>query len=402
MEVVGRAAGIDAEDGPGAAREKLRELFPEDSTGTDAADRVAGAIGLSDRQFPVEEVYWGVRKLFEELARKEPLVVVVEDVHWAESAFLDLIGRVTDTAEDSPCLFVCATRPELTERRPAGWSGPAARSAAGAAVEEQTALVVENMLGEADLHPTARRSIVEAADGNPLFAEQLVTMLIEDGHLRRDDGRWVPVGDLRALSLPPTIDALLSARLDLLTAEQRAVMEPAAVVGAVFELSAVGALAVEPIRASVRVQLAQLEGKQLIERERTPPSEDDLWFRFHHILIRDAAYQGVLKRTRPSLHERFADWLEAKTGEHHRGVEYEEIVGYHLEQAHHYLAELGPLDRHGRGLGERAAAAWERRAGARSPGRTCPRRRTCCAGPRRCCPPITRPGSLCCRNWARR
>ena len=115
---------------------------------------------------------------------------------------------------------------------------------------EQTALVVENMLGEADLHPAARRSIVEAADGNPLFAEQLVSMLIEDGHLRREDGRWVPVRDLRTLSLPPTIDALLSARLDLLTAEQRGVMEPAAVVGAVFELSAVGALAVEPIRAS--------------------------------------------------------------------------------------------------------------------------------------------------------
>ena len=357
VEVVGRAAGIDAEDGPGAAREKLRALFPEDSTGTEAADRVAGAIGLSDRQFPVEEVYWGVRKLFEELARKEPLVVVVEDVHWAESAFLDLIGRVTDTAEDSPLLFVCATRPELTERHPGWLERPGSQVLQLELLSrDQTALVVENMLGEADLHPTARRSIVEAADGNPLFAEQLVTMLIEDGHLRRDDGRWVPVGDLRALSLPPTIDALLSARLDLLTPEQRGVMEPASVVGAVFELSAVGALAVEPIRASVPEQLGHLEGKQL-DRARA------------HAAVRGRPVvpvpphphpgRGVPGTARnapgPTLHERFADWLEAKTGEHHRDVEYEEILGYHLEQAHRYLAELGPLDRRGRELGERAA-----------------------------------------------
>jgi class 3 adenylate cyclase/tetratricopeptide (TPR) repeat protein len=357
VEIVGRAAGISAEDAPGAAREKLRALFAQDNAGTEAADRVAGAIGLSDRQFPIEEVYWGSRKLFEELARKEPLVVVFEDVHWAETAFLDLIGRVTDTAEDSPLLFVCATRPELTERHPGWLERPGTQVLELQLLSrDQTALVLENMLGEADLDPGARTSIVAAADGNPLFAEQLLSMLIEDGHLRRDDGRWVPSRDLQALALPPTIDALLSARLDLLTPEQRAAIEPASVVGAVFELSAVGVLAVEPIRETVPVQLAQLEGKQLIERERTPPSEDDIWFRFHHILIRDAAYQGLLKRTRARLHERFADWLEAKTGEHHRGVEYEEIVGYHLEQAHHYLAELGPLDSHGIELGERAAA----------------------------------------------
>ena len=357
VEVVGRAAGITADDAPAAAREKLRALFPADSAGADAADRIAGAIGLSDRQYPVEEVYWGARKLFEELARKEPLVVVFEDVHWAESAFLDLIGRVTDTAEDSPLLFLCATRPELTERHPGWLERPGTQVLELQLLSSnQTALVLENMLGDAELDPTARGSIVSAADGNPLFAEQLLSMLIDDGHLRRDDERWVAAGDLRALSLPPTIDALLSARLDLLTHEQRAAIEPASVVGAVFELSAVGALAVEPIRDSVPAQLAQLEGKQLIERERTPPSDDDLWFRFHHILIRDAAYQGLLKRTRATLHERFAEWLEAKTSQHRRDVEYEEIVGYHLEQAYHYLAELGPLDLHGRELGERGAA----------------------------------------------
>jgi class 3 adenylate cyclase/tetratricopeptide (TPR) repeat protein len=356
VEVVGRAADIAAEDSPSTAREKLQALFAEDASGPEAADRVASAIGLSDRQFPVEEVYWGTRKLFEQLARREPLVVVVEDVHWAEAAFLDLIGRVTDTAADAPLLLVCAARPELTERRP-GWLEREGSEVLELRLlsDQQTARVIDNMLGDADLDPVARRSIVSAADGNPLFAEQLLSMLIDDGHLRRDDGRWVQARDLRELSLPPTIDALLSARLDLLTGEQRAVIEPASVVGAVFQLSAVGALAADPVRESLPAQIPVLEGKQLIEQEPTPPSDDDLWFRFHHILIRDAAYQGLLKRTRATLHERFADWVEASTGEHDRDVEYEEIVGYHLEQAHRYLAELGPLDDRGRELAERAA-----------------------------------------------
>jgi predicted ATPase len=356
VEVVGRAAGIGAEDPPSAAREKLWALFAEDALAAEAADRVSSAIGLSDSQFPVEEVYWGTRKLFEQLARSEPLVVVFEDVHWAEAAFLDLIGRVTDTAADAPLLLVCAARPDLKERRP-GWLERAGSEVLELRLlsDEQTARVVDNMLGDADLDPVARRSIVSAADGNPLFAEQLLSMLIDDGHLRLDDGRWVQARDLRALSLPPTIDALLSARLDLLTGEQRAVIEPASVVGAVFQLSAVGALVAEPVREALPAQLPLLEGKQLIEQEPTPPSDDDLWFRFHHILIRDAAYEGLLKRTRAMLHERFADWVEARTGEHDRDVEYEEIVGYHLEQAHRYLAELGPLDDRGRELGERAA-----------------------------------------------
>jgi predicted ATPase len=155
--------------------------------------------------------------------------------------------------------------------------------------------------------------------------------------------------------VPPTLDALLSARLDLLAREERAVIEPASVVGGVFQLAAVGALVDDPIRPLVSTHLQALEGKQLIKPEQSPAADEDLWFRFHHILIRDAAYQGLLKRRRVALHERFADWLEAVSGERHRNVEYEEIVGYHLEQAHRYLSELGLPDDHGRDLAVRAA-----------------------------------------------
>jgi predicted ATPase/class 3 adenylate cyclase len=356
VEIVRRAAGIGEDDLPATARAKLGAVFGENGT-ADAADRVASAIGLSDRQFPVEEVYWGTRKLFERLGRQRPLVVVVEDIHWAEAALLDLIARVADTAADTPLLIVCAARPELSDRRPGWLEGPDARVVSLEPLSAgQTALVVDNLVGDADLDDEARTSIVAAADGNPLFAEQLLSMLIDDGYLRRENGCWTRTGDIRTLSVPPTIDALLSARLDLLAREERAVIEPASVVGGVFQLSAIGALVDDPIRERVPTHLRTLEGKQLIEPERSPPANEDVWFRFHHILIRDAAYQGLLKRRRAALHERFADWVEAVSGERDRGVEYEEIVGYHLEQAHRYLSELGPRADHGRELAARAAS----------------------------------------------
>jgi tetratricopeptide (TPR) repeat protein len=355
VEIVRQAAGIDDDDLPATARTKLGALFAEDAA-AGAADRVASAIGLSDGQYPVEEVYWGTRKLLEGLARRRPLVVVFEDIHWAEAALLDLLGRVAGTAADSPLLLVCVARPELSERHQSWLERPDAQVLSLEPLPaDQTALIVDNLLGGAGLDAEARTSIVTAAGGNPLFAEQLLSMLIDEGYLRRQNGSWARTGDVRTLSVPPTIDALLSARLDLLAREERAVLEPASVVGGVFQLSAVGALVDDPIRERVPTHLRTLEGKQLIEPERNPPAQEDLWFRFHHILIRDAAYHGLLKRRRAALHERFADWLDAASGERDRGVEYEEIVGYHLEQAHRCLSELGPLGDHGRELAARAA-----------------------------------------------
>jgi predicted ATPase/class 3 adenylate cyclase len=370
VEIVGRAAEIGEDDSPDTALAKLRALLGDDAAAADAADRVGSAIGLSERQFPLEEVFWGTRKLLQQLARQRPLIVVFEDIHWAEAALLDLVERVAGTAADAPLLLVCAARPDLAERRP-GWLGRPGASVVELAPlsGEQSALVIDNLLGDGTIDEQARAAIVAASDGNPLFAEQLLSMLIDDGYLRRDDGRWVRARDLTQLAVPPTIQALLAARLDLLAREERAVIEPAAVVGGVFQMTAVGALVAEPLRDAVPVHLGSLQGKQLIEAARNTVPDDDLWFRFHHILIRDAAYQGLLKRTRAALHERFANWGEAVYRERDRGVEYEEILGYHLEQAHRYLAELGPLDDHGRAVGVRAAerlGAAGRRAFARA------------------------------------
>jgi len=355
-EIVRRAAEIGDEDPPDMARAKLRGLLGEGAAADEAAGRIAAAIGLSPRQFSLEEVFWGTRKLFQELGRQRPLVVVFEDIHWAEAALLDLIERVAKTAADTPLLLVCVARPELAESRPAWLSRPDASVIELESLSsEQSTLVIDNLLGDARLDERALAAIVSAADGNPLFAEQLLSMLIDDGYLRREDGRWIRARDLTQLAVPPTIQALLSARLDLLAREERAVIEPAAVVGGLFQVTAVRALVIEPLREGLPAHLDSLQAKQLIEAEHAPVPDDDGWFRFHHMLIRDAAYQRLLKRTRAVLHERFADWMEAVYGGRERGVEYEEIIGYHLEQAYHYLAELGPLDDHGRTVGVRAA-----------------------------------------------
>jgi predicted ATPase/class 3 adenylate cyclase len=367
VEVVRQAAGIGDEDIPATARAKLAAALGDG--GEAAADRLAAAIGLAERQFPVEEIFWGARKLFEHLARQRPLVVVVEDVHWAESAMLDLIDRVVASTTNAPVLLLCAARTEFAERRPQWRERGDGVITLEPLSGEQTAAILDNLLGDADLDLAARRAVVAAADGNPFFAEQLLSMLIEDGDLRREDGRWVRTRDLTTLALPPTLHALLSARLDLLSGDERGVIEPASVIGGVFEVSAVEALAAEPVRDALPSHLRSLEGKQLIAAEGPPVPDRDLAFRFHHILIRDAAYRGLLKRTRAALHERFADWLEAVSGERDREVEFEEILGYHLEQAHRYLTELGPLDDRGRALGVRAATrlgAAGRRAFSRS------------------------------------
>ena len=167
-------------------------------------------------------------------------------------------------------------------------------------------------------------------------------------------------------ALPPTIHALLAARLDLLAREERAVVEPASVIGHEFSEAAVRALVAEALVPAVPAHLAQVERKQLIHRARDTALDAE-GYRFHHILIRDAAYQNLLKRARSELHEKFVDWVEGVNRERARGGEYEEILAYHLEQAYRYLAELGPLDDHGRDLRSRAAqclAAAGRRASA--------------------------------------
>ncbi|HEX6127462.1 MAG TPA: adenylate/guanylate cyclase domain-containing protein [Candidatus Limnocylindria bacterium] len=350
-EAVREAAAIGADDAPDEATALLRARVPDAAV----VERLASVIGFSDVPFPVPEVFWSARRFLEILSTERPVLLVVDDIHWAEATFLELIGHLVESVEDAPVLLLCTSRYELLERQPDWAQDPASlRLVLSPLTDADAGLVVEGLLGGTGLDEAVRGRIVQAAAGNPLFVEQLLSMLIDEGVLRREDDRWVQAGDLSRLRVPPTIEALLAARLDLLENDERGVIEPAAVIGQNFPVPAVTELVPAGLAPAVPQRLESLTGKQLIQ-----PSEDadegDA-YRFHHLLVRDAAYAGLLKRERAELHERFVTWAEAFNALH--GVdnrEFEEIHGYHLEQAFRYLMELGTLDEQAVATGQRAS-----------------------------------------------
>jgi class 3 adenylate cyclase/tetratricopeptide (TPR) repeat protein len=261
----------------------------------------------------IEETFWAYRKLFEALAQAQPLVLVLEDIHWAQPSLLDLIEHVAEWTKEAPLTVLCLARPELIDDRPA-WPGE--RVELQPLPDDASETLVAALAPSLDRR--SRERAMDAAEGNPLFLEQLLALAAEDGH---------------ELALPHTIHALLAARLDRLERTERAVLERAAVIGKEFWRGALVHLS--PPHTEVSALLQRLVRKRLVRPERSSfPGEDA--FRFAHILIRDAAYGGIAKETRANLHERFADWLAASANR------YAEIIGYHLEQAYRLRAELGP------------------------------------------------------------
>jgi class 3 adenylate cyclase/tetratricopeptide (TPR) repeat protein len=295
---------------------KQLDALPSDPA---AAASIGSLLGEMETGTSAEEIAWAFRKLLEEQA---PLVCLFEDIQWGEETFLDLVDHVALLATGAPILLLCLARSDLVERRPQ-W--PIALQLEPLPVEDVNELIPETV-GD-DL----RARIKHAAGGNPLFVTEMVAMAGEAS------GRVV---------VPPTLKALLAARLDQLEAPERSVLERGAVEGEIFHRGAVQALSPD---SQVTPRLAALVRKQLIQPEKPPiPAEDA--FRFRHLLLRDAAYDALPKATRAELHDRFAAWLDE------RGqslVELDEILGYHLEQSVRYRAELGTRDD---ALAERASA----------------------------------------------
>jgi predicted ATPase/class 3 adenylate cyclase len=350
-EVFRQAAGIVPEDGEEDARAKLASHLGERLA--DATSRIESVMGLSEQQYGKDELFWAVRAVLQELVRRRPLVVVFDDIHWAEPTFLDFIEQLLDASLGVPLLLVCAARHELLEDRPSFAAGRHAASQIelGELSHEDSGLVVRNLLGEASLPGPLGRRILRLAGGNPLFIEQMLSMLIDDELLREQAGRWVFSGAAEDVAVPGTVSALLGTRLDRLGPVERRVVESASVIGLEFSSGAVSVLVQDGgARTGLKHPLAALCAKQLIRRAE-PGAADD--FHFSHILVRDTAYARLLKRTRARLHERFAAWLTDTFRS--RLAEYEEFLGYHLEQSFRYRAELGPVDEHGRRLGAEAS-----------------------------------------------
>jgi DNA-binding SARP family transcriptional activator/tetratricopeptide (TPR) repeat protein len=354
-EAVKDAAGLDESDSPAQIRQKLDGLLEGEVAAEPVADRMTELTGVADPAGGAKERFSAVRSFFEVLARRGPLVLVFDDIHWGQSTFLDLVEHIADWTREVPLLVLCIARPELLDVRP-GWGGGKLNATAillEPLSEDESSQLADNLAGTT-LDDATRQSVVAAAEGNPLFVEEMLALALEDG---QSDG---------ALKVPPTIQALLAARLDRLADAERLILERASVEGKVFHQSAVAELIPDALREAVPANIAALVRKELIRPARALFAGEHA-FRFRHLLIRDAAYDSIPKAARSDLHERHAAWLELEAGD--RIVEYEEIIGYHLEQAFRYRSDLGPLDTPARDLARRAAerlGAAGRRAFARS------------------------------------
>jgi class 3 adenylate cyclase/tetratricopeptide (TPR) repeat protein len=281
-----------------------------------------------------EEIARAFRKLLEAVASETRLVCVFDDVHWGEQTFLDLVEHVADLSRDAPILLLCIARPELLDARP-GWAGGKTNSTSVLLEPLAFDEAAQMIASIAQLDEKTRARILDAAEGNPLFVEQMVALVADSS------------GD--AVTVPPTIQALLSARLEQLDGAERIVLQRGAVEGRIFHQSAVQALA--PEESQLTTRLTSLVRKELVRPDKAQfPGEDA--FRFRHVLIRDVAYDALPKSTRAELHERFAEWLHGREGDL---LEPEELLGFHLEQAHRCRVDLGLVDDKTVLLGRQAA-----------------------------------------------
>jgi DNA-binding SARP family transcriptional activator len=330
-------ADIVGQLGGASPRERLEELLEGDES---AARLVLGAIGLSDEAAQPEETFWAVRRMLERAALERPLIVIVDDIHWAEPTLLDLLEYLVSFSSGHPILLLCLARPDLLEVRPA-WMGPHSNTTLlvlGALSDAEARELVDHAGAGGLVSDTAAR-IVETAEGNPLFLEQLVAVGAENGHA----------------TLPSSIHGVIAARIDRLEPGERAVLEHASVQGRSFYVGAVADVLAEGDASGIATHLVSLVRKQLVRAERSElPGQDA--FRFAHALIREAAYHGLPKQRRAEMHEHVAHWLQAVPGPEGGTVAEDETLGYHLGEAYRYRAELGLAGEREQALAKEAAA----------------------------------------------
>ena len=340
-EVIRQASG--GHDSP----DKIKALLDGQADAAEVAARLNLALGPGNQgRLDAAEIFWAARRLLETLARSRPLLVIFEDLHWAEPTFLDLVESLAVQQGRSPVALVCVARPELLEQRPA-WAAGTERALSIELTplpEGSAAALLDSLAGDQRIPPSTRARLLETAAGNPLYLEQLAASLSEHA----GSEIW-PV-------LPPTIQALLGARLQRLGPGASSVLARAAIVGKDFGVQAVRELLPPEACGPLSRNLQTLVAKGLVQHEPSDrrPGEE---YSFRHILIQEAAYRAIPKSLRAELHHRFADWLEYVLWE--PATERPEILGYHLEQAVRYLSELQPAEAQSSPLPRRAAGHLE-------------------------------------------
>jgi class 3 adenylate cyclase/tetratricopeptide (TPR) repeat protein len=355
------AVGLTGDEPASSAQAAFAAVLGDGPDAANVVSRLLALVGYTGETSVPEDVPWAMRLFLEGLARRQPVILVVDDLHWAEPGLLDVLEHTADWSRDSPIMLLGLARPEFYDSRPT-WGGGKLNATALLlpALDDAAAA---SLLGKHDLPGEVQRRIADAAGGNPLFVEQLVAMLVDEGHVALSDGvaTWIggPPAEVR-WAMPPSVSALLAARIDRLDDVERTILGCAAVIGTVFYAEAIAALTGGPM-PEVQRTLALLVRKELLRTAVTDLPRATA-YRFLHVLVRDAAYEGLAKASRATWHERLADWLSGQYGD----VVPDEIVGHHLASAWEYRTQLGPATAQVRELAARAArklAAAGRRLG---------------------------------------
>jgi tetratricopeptide (TPR) repeat protein len=318
------------------AEAAVRELFGDDSV----APQLRALVGAGEsRDMSREDLFEAWRRFLERLAARYPLVLVLDDIHWADDGLLDFIDHVSDWAQ-GPIMVVATARAELFDKRPT-WGG-GKRNAQSIYLDPLSAAEGEAMLDDllpGPIAPQLKQSIVERSEGNPLYVEEIVRKLIDDGVLRATEAsRWEIAKPVAGIELPRSIQGLIAARLDGLPDDEKAVLQDAAVVGRVFWVGAVVELTGRSI-GEVRDALSRLRVKELVVPHDPSSFSDEQEFAFRHGLIRDGAYDSLPKALRADMHLGIARWAAQRAGD--RADEIAELVATHELEAIRYLDELG-------------------------------------------------------------
>ena len=315
----------------------LLDLLRTEEDAEEIANQVMALTGLAEGEGSPGALLPLMRRFFETLAKARPVVLIFEDFHWAESTFLNLVAYLAESVQ-APLFLLCLARPELLEEHSDWVEGDRTMSLVlGPLVPEESRRLAANRLAGRMVPGEVLTRVLDSAQGNPLFVEQLVANIGEEGDF----------------AIPATVQALLAARIDRLGPGERDLIRCASVLGQRFSVAALTSLLPELARGHVTRHLRTLEDKDLMLRGSDPDRRES---GFRHVLIQQAAYRGMTMQTRGELHERAADWLEAEAVQ-----KSDETVGYHLERAYQYRHELGVLDDHTQELAMRAG---ERLAGA--------------------------------------
>ena len=317
----------------------LSALLAEDPD-RDILMRHLKAVVEREELVSVDETGWAIRRVIETVASAKPLIVVFDDIHWAEEPLLGMIEDLGDLTRDVPVLLLCLSRPDLLDRRE-GWGGgrlnAASVSLEGLAAVETEQLLLQ-LLDEADPPGHLKSAVLERAEGNPLYVEEMVNALIDRGALVHADDGWRFREDPGDEVVPASIEALIASRLDQLSGGQRALLQDAAVIGRIFARSALVSVS-EAAEAEVADLLRGLVRKELLRPERMGSLGGGEAFGFKHALTRAIAYESTPKRRRASAHRAAAEWMKSHGDDL---GEIDELIGYHLEQAFLLSRDVDP------------------------------------------------------------